>query len=182
MASPPVMSRPSPLPISISAVIVCDLFLKSAVLALQVVETLGGVRRPQQRGIGGLGRVGAVRSDLGPRGALACGAAPEPVADAPQPIAESTGGAGNATAADGVPIAFTETGEGSPSLVFIHGWMCDQTYWSEQIAAFSEGHTVVTIDLAGHGDSGMDRVGWPLMAYALAGWARSFYRGVRSVS
>jgi glycosyltransferase involved in cell wall biosynthesis len=28
----------------------------------------------------------------------------------------------------------------------------------------------------------MALLGWPLMAYALAGWARAFYRGVRSVS
>lgn len=92
----------------------------------------------------------------------ACGAGPEPAAEAPAPTPETTAGPGIAMAPDGVPIAFTRIGIGSPALVFIHGWLCDQSYWSEQIAAFSPEHFVVTVDLAGHGDSGMDRVGWSL--------------------
>ncbi|NJL28251.1 MAG: alpha/beta hydrolase [Thermoanaerobaculia bacterium] len=46
------------------------------------------------------------------------------------------------------------------ALVFIHGWSCDQTFWSEQVPAFAGEHTVVTIDLAGHGKSGTNREAW----------------------
>ena len=74
-------------------------------------------------------------------------------------------GPGTVNGPDGVPIAYTLTGNGSPALVFVHGWLCDQTHWAEQIDVFSEGNTVVTIDLPGHGQSGMERDGWPLMAF-----------------
>ena len=94
---------------------------------------------------------------------LACGGSPQ---DASPPAAPAgpPAGPGTAIAPDGVSIAYTVFGEGSPALVFIHGWMCDQTYWAAQAEAFSKTHTVVTIDLAGHGKSGMEREGWPLMA------------------
>lgn len=93
--------------------------------------------------------------------ALACGG---PTTPPPEPTPSPTG-PGTATAPDGVPIAYTVSGSGSPALVFIHGWMCDQTYWSGQVEAFAPRHTVVTLDLGGHGRSGMDRPGWPLMAF-----------------
>ena len=93
--------------------------------------------------------------------ALACGGFPH---EAPVP-AGPPAGPGIAIAPDGVSIAYTVSGSGSPALVFVHGWMGDQTYWTDQAASFSDDHTVVTIDLAGHGESGMDREGWPLMAF-----------------
>ena len=92
--------------------------------------------------------------------ALACGGSTQ---EAPTPTGPPAG-PGIAIAPDGVSIAYTVFGSGSPALVFVHGWMCDQTYWTDQVASFSDDHTVVTIDLAGHGASGMDREGWPLMA------------------
>ena len=66
---------------------------------------------------------------------------------------------------DGLPIAFTVQGSGSPALVFVHGWMCDGTYWREQVPHFSEQYQVVTIDLAGHGDSGLGRQVWSMQAF-----------------
>ena len=95
--------------------------------------------------------------------ALACGGSPQEAL--PPAPAGPAAGPGVATAPDGVSIAYTVAGSGSPALVFVHGWMCDQTYWTDQAAVFSETNTVVTIDLAGHGESGMEREGWPLMAF-----------------
>lgn len=92
---------------------------------------------------------------------LACGGTVEEPVD-PSPLAS---GPGEVAAPDGVGIAYTVAGSGSPSLVFIHGWMCDQSFWSAQVEDFSRSNTVVTIDLAGHGLSGMGREGWPLMAF-----------------
>jgi pimeloyl-ACP methyl ester carboxylesterase len=97
--------------------------------------------------------------------ALACGGPtdnPAPVTDEPAPI---VAGPGTVAAPDGVTVAYTVSGEGSPVLVFIHGWMCDQSFWAAQVEEFSQSNTVITIDLPGHGLSGMDRDGWPLMAY-----------------
>jgi len=96
--------------------------------------------------------------------ALGCGPSTQAPAPSPAPPAPPTG-PGTATASDGVPIAYTVAGSGSPALVFIHGWMCDQTYWAAQVDAFAPRCTVVTLDLGGHGRSGMNRPGWPLKAF-----------------
>ena len=53
-------------------------------------------------------------------------------------------------------------GSGSPTLLFIHGWNCDRRYWSDQLAYFAEQHQVVAIDLAGHGESGLQRTEWTI--------------------
>lgn len=58
---------------------------------------------------------------------------------------------------DGVEIAYSVLGAGEPALVFVHGWSCDKSYWDEQVKTFSAKHKVVTIDLAGHGESGLER-------------------------
>ena len=58
---------------------------------------------------------------------------------------------------DGVEISYTVQGEGTPALVFVHGWSCDKTYWREQVPEFSKNHKVVTVDYGGHGKSGLNR-------------------------
>jgi pimeloyl-ACP methyl ester carboxylesterase len=63
---------------------------------------------------------------------------------------------------DGVQIHYETGGSGSPALVFIHGWNCDRSYWSAQLPVFAATHQVVTIDLAGHGDSGVNRENWSM--------------------
>lgn len=67
---------------------------------------------------------------------------------------------GRTRSADGLPIAYTAGGEGSPALVFIHGWACDRSHWEQQLAAFAPRHRVVALDLGGHGESGRDRADW----------------------
>jgi pimeloyl-ACP methyl ester carboxylesterase len=96
---------------------------------------------------------------------LACGGTTDqatPPSDEPAPL---VAGPATVAASDGVSIAYTVSGQGSPALVFVHGWLCNQTFWSDQVEEFSQSNTVITIDLPGHGSSGMDRDGWPLMAY-----------------
>lgn len=78
----------------------------------------------------------------------------------------TTSGNGNeALSADGVPIAYEVHGKGEPALVFIHGWCCDRSYWKFQVSHFSRRHRVVTIDLAGHGESGIERAAWTVQAF-----------------
>jgi len=67
--------------------------------------------------------------------------------------------------ADGVPIVFSAQGEGSPALVFVHGWACDRDYWKPQMEHFSKKYRVVAIDLAGHGKSGRGRDVWTIEAF-----------------
>ncbi len=68
--------------------------------------------------------------------------------------------------ADGVPIHYQVHGSGSPTLVFVHGWSCDQTYWNFQVEHFASRQPLVTLDLAGHGHSGDQRSNWSMPAFA----------------
>ncbi len=92
--------------------------------------------------------------------AVSCGTKTDnQVVDAGAPVDDST------ASADGVMIQYTVQGSGEKALVFIHGWSCDRTYWDAQTAAFKDDYTVVTIDLAGHGESGLDREVFTLEAF-----------------
>jgi pimeloyl-ACP methyl ester carboxylesterase len=63
---------------------------------------------------------------------------------------------------DNVEISYETKGEGNPALVFIHGWSCDKSYWSEQVKDLSQNYKVVTVDLGGHGQSGLNRESWTI--------------------
>jgi pimeloyl-ACP methyl ester carboxylesterase len=67
--------------------------------------------------------------------------------------------------ADGIRIAYEVSGEGTPALVFVHGWSCDRSYWRGQLEPFSQQFKVVTVDLAGHGESGTGRKAWTIEAF-----------------
>ena len=68
--------------------------------------------------------------------------------------------------ADGVLITYEVHGTGPTTLVFVHGWSCDRTYWRSQLDAFIRDYQVVTIDLAGHGASGATRTDWSIRRFA----------------
>ena len=72
---------------------------------------------------------------------------------------------GTATSADGVSIAFEVRGEGPKTIVLVHGWSCDRTYWRQQMDSFP-GYRVIALDLAGHGASGNGRTGWSVPNFA----------------
>lgn len=67
--------------------------------------------------------------------------------------------------ADGVSIHYKVTGSGLPTLIFVHGWSGDQNQWDDQVAHFSRRHQVVTLDLGGHGKSGLNRKHWTMEAF-----------------
>ncbi len=97
----------------------------------------------------------------------ACGPGDTPVEPAPTATrtAESTSSAQTVRSPDGVTIHYDDQGTGELSLVFVHGWNCDRSYWRAQRGFFAQSHRVVTLDLAGHGDSGLDRVEWTMQAF-----------------
>jgi pimeloyl-ACP methyl ester carboxylesterase len=64
----------------------------------------------------------------------------------------------NTLSADNVPIAYAVYGPATDTaVVFVHGWSCDSRYWHNQIPYFSKKYRVITVDLAGHGNSGFGR-------------------------
>ena len=67
---------------------------------------------------------------------------------------------------DGVELSWNSAGQGEPALVFIHGFAGDKNQFTGQVDAFADQHRVITLDLAGHGDSGHDRNHWGAAAFA----------------
>jgi len=64
-----------------------------------------------------------------------------------------------AASVDGVSIHSTVRGSGPKTIVFVHGWTCDESSWSNQVPVFDKGYRVVTLDLPGHGKSGSPKNG-----------------------
>lgn len=64
-----------------------------------------------------------------------------------------------AASVDGVPIHSTVHGKGPKTIVFVHGWTCDETSWDAQVPVFEKDYRVVTLDLPGHGKSGSPKNG-----------------------
>ena len=67
--------------------------------------------------------------------------------------------------ADGVMIHYEVLGAGEPTLVLVHGWSTDRGYWKDQVGEFSKTYQVVTVDLGGHGESGLGREDWTMAAF-----------------
>lgn len=67
--------------------------------------------------------------------------------------------------ADSVMIVYSVQGQGAPALVFVHGLGLDRSTWDQQVDYFKNLVTVVTIDLAGHGQSAMNREKWTMDAF-----------------
>ena len=71
-----------------------------------------------------------------------------------------------AISSDSERIAYSTYGAGETSLIFIHGWSCDSRYWQKQLSTFSKHYQVITIDLAGHGDSSLGRLDYTMISFA----------------
>jgi pimeloyl-ACP methyl ester carboxylesterase len=53
-----------------------------------------------------------------------------------------------------VTLYYEEAGEGEPPVLLVHGWCCDHGYFAPQFEYFAgRGHSVVAVDLRGHGSS-----------------------------
>jgi pimeloyl-ACP methyl ester carboxylesterase len=65
-----------------------------------------------------------------------------------------------------VRLFYTDTGEGGPPLLFVHGWCCDSHDWSWQLGAFATSHRVVAADLRGHGRSSVPDGGFDPRTFA----------------
>jgi pimeloyl-ACP methyl ester carboxylesterase len=71
----------------------------------------------------------------------------------------------SATSFDGVNITYDTKGEGKPALVFVHGWANNRSIWNDQVTHFSDRYRVVTIDLAGFGESASNRQEWTMSSF-----------------
>jgi pimeloyl-ACP methyl ester carboxylesterase len=72
------------------------------------------------------------------------------------------------TTGDGVELAYEVHGVddvAALTVVFVHGWAANRTYWDHQVSFLSDRYRVITLDLAGHGESGEGRSDWNLPAF-----------------
>jgi pimeloyl-ACP methyl ester carboxylesterase len=67
---------------------------------------------------------------------------------------------------DKVEINYYQQGQGNATLVFLHGWCINSTYWNTQFSHFAKHYSVYAIDLPGFGKSSADRENWTIEEYA----------------
>jgi pimeloyl-ACP methyl ester carboxylesterase len=67
---------------------------------------------------------------------------------------------------DGARLFYEDGGHGEETMLFVHGWCCDHTYFAPQFAHFSDRYRVVAVDLRGHGQSDA-----PEQQYTIHGFA-----------
>jgi pimeloyl-ACP methyl ester carboxylesterase len=72
----------------------------------------------------------------------------------------------NVLSADGTVIHYQSSGSSKTTLLFIHCWSCDISYWDNQFDLFSKYFRVVRLDLAGHGKSNSNRKNYTIPAFA----------------
>ncbi|MBU4565410.1 MAG: alpha/beta hydrolase [Desulfarculus sp.] len=61
---------------------------------------------------------------------------------------------------DGHKVYYTDQGKGEPTLVLIHGWICNHKFWREQIPALAKNHRVIALDMIGCGKSDAPQVAY----------------------
>lgn len=63
--------------------------------------------------------------------------------------------------ANEIELYYREQGKGSP-IVFIHGWLDDNSVWNSQMEYFSKDHRVIAYDQRGHGRSDKPEKGYSI--------------------
>lgn len=70
---------------------------------------------------------------------------------------------------DGIEIAFdvhpSRSDLDHPTVVLVHGWLGNRTYWDSLTEVLTEDYEVITLDLGGHGESASGRADWNLAAF-----------------
>lgn len=74
---------------------------------------------------------------------------------------------GYVSSQDGAAIYYKRLGtENDQTLIFLHCWGCNSSYWEPQIEYFANNYQVVILDFAGHGLSGADREDFTVEKFA----------------
>ena len=83
-------------------------------------------------------------------------------------VGAEPGGVARTAQLDGAKVHYTDYGAGENALIFVHGWACDETFWSGQAPALGAKRHVITIDLPGHGQSDKPQIAYTMDFYARA--------------
>ena len=69
------------------------------------------------------------------------------------------------TTADGNRMPYDETGSGDVTVLLVHCWMCERSFWDSQLPVLAEHYRTIAIDLPGHGDATDARTNWQVSTY-----------------
>jgi pimeloyl-ACP methyl ester carboxylesterase len=70
---------------------------------------------------------------------------------------------------DGLRVHYKSYGTGSQALIFIHGWVCDLTFWRDQEPLYNQpNRRTLLIDLPGHGASDKPHRAYPIEFFGRA--------------
>ena len=69
------------------------------------------------------------------------------------------------TAVDGLEVPYDVHGDGETTVVLVHCWMCQRSFWDNQVPVLKDTYRVITLDLGGHGDAGATRESWTIAGY-----------------
>jgi pimeloyl-ACP methyl ester carboxylesterase len=83
-------------------------------------------------------------------------------------LAETASGVARSVQLDGAKVHYTEYGTDENTLLFVHGWSCDESFWAGQAPALGGKFHVITIDLPGHGQSEKARGPYTMDLYVRA--------------
>ena len=84
---------------------------------------------------------------------------------------------------DGIKVHYTSYGEGAAAVLFVHGWIGDETLWQEQGPALAaQNLRAITIDLPGHGQSDKPPIAYTSDLYARAIAAVLDHAGVKTAT
>ncbi len=100
--------------------------------------------------------------------ALSCAGGSQPTesgAVAPDPGPEA--GEHIWTTPDGnrVPYSVAGKADAEVTVVLVHCWMCNRTFWDAQLPALADNYRTVTLDLPGHGQASSERTPWTVGGY-----------------
>jgi len=96
---------------------------------------------------------------------LMLGCVGEPPAD--DRVVELASGAHEWTTADGNRLPYDVGGnaDAEVTVVLVHCWMCDRSFWKEQLPALASDYRTVALDLPGHGAASAERDPWRVATY-----------------
>ena len=92
---------------------------------------------------------------------------PPDEAPLPSPMVGLNAGLHDWSAPDGSRIPYEVAGnpDADVTVVFVHCWMCDRSFWDRQLPALADRYRTVTLDLPGHGEAPAERDIWTVAAY-----------------
>jgi pimeloyl-ACP methyl ester carboxylesterase len=69
------------------------------------------------------------------------------------------------TAVDGNRMPYDITGDGEVTVLLVHCWMCDRSFWDKQVPVLARHYRTIAVDLPGHGGATADRESWTVAQY-----------------